>query len=400
MTSGGTGMKLSKRVLALVLSAAFVVGTFAGCGNTQQQGSSAAGSSAAGGKITVKDLTGKEFTFDKPLDKVAIQWSGSGGPFMIMAALYGKDFVNHIAAMDDGLVKNRKDMYDQYVKDVPEIANINIIGSVENDGFNLEKLISSGAEAFVVPLGIQATLKEGLQEKIEKAGIPVIYMDYHAETMENHIASTKLLGKLFGKEDRAKEIVDWYKSHMDPLNEKIKTVVEKNGRPKVYIECAQKGRDEIGNSYGNNYMWGAMVYNVGGTSIADGKVTKYSPLEKEFILSTDPDVIIFTGSIWEGQTDYARMGFAATKEDSNERLKKILTRDGWDNLKAVKNNRVYSIHHGLGREIYDCASFEALAKFIWPEDFKDLDPEATLKGYYEKFLPFTYGGLWFLHYGE
>ena len=119
-----------------------VVGTFAGCGNTQQQGSSAAGSSAAGGKITVKDLTGKEFTFDKPLDKVAIQWSGSGGPFMIMAALYGKDFVNHIAAMDDGLVKNRVRIH-KYDDD--SVCAIKIVKPIEND--SLVRLQEKSAHA-------------------------------------------------------------------------------------------------------------------------------------------------------------------------------------------------------------------------------------------------------------
>ena len=218
--------------------------------------------------------------------------------------------------------------------------------------------------------------------------------------MENHIKSTELMGKLFGKEERAAEIIEWYKKHMNRVNEGVEKALKSNDRPNVYIECASKGKDELGNSYANNNMWGAMVYNVGGTSIAEGKVTKRGPLEKEFVLASNPDIILFTGSIWEGAEGYARMGFAATKEDSTARIKNILSRDGWENLNAVKNNRVYSVHHALGRELYDCASFEALAKFIWPDEFKDVDPEATLKEYYEKYLPFTYGGLWFLHYGE
>ena len=37
-----------------------------------------------------------------------------------------------------------------------------------------------------------------------------------------------------------------------------------------------------------------------------------------------------------------------------------------------------------------------LAKTFYPEEFKDVDPEGTLKEFYDKFLPFSYGGVWFM----
>ena len=51
----------------------------------------------------------------------------------------------------------------------------------------------------------------------------------------------------------------------------------------------------------------------------------------------------------------------------------------------------------LPREVYDAAVFEYLAKTFYPEEFKDVDPEATLKEFYDKFLPYSYGGIWFMH---
>ena len=50
------------------------------------------------------------------------------------------------------------------------------------------------------------------------------------------------------------------------------------------------------------------------------------------------------------------------------------------------NKQVYSAHHGLPREVFDAAVFEYLAKNIHPEEFMDVDPEATLKSSYDKFL--------------
>lgn len=93
-----------------------------------------------------------------------------------------------------------------------------------------------------------------------------------------------------------------------------------------------------------------------------------------------------------------RLGFEANEAQSQELLKAFTTeRQGWSDLKAVENKDVYSIHHGLPREVYDAAVFEYLAKTFYPEEFKDVDPEATLKEFYDKFLPYSYSGIWFMH---
>ena len=94
------------------------------------------------------------------------------------------------------------------------------------------------------------------------------------------------------------------------------------------------------------------------------------------------------------------LGFETNEENSQKLLKAFTQREGWDKLKAVKNKQVYSAHHGLPREIYDCVVFEYLAKTYYPEEFADIDPEATLKEFYEKFLPFSYGGTWFMHLNQ
>lgn len=392
---------MKKKAIAGVLAGAMLLTSLlTGCGGDKKASPSpdAAANTAAGAKIEVTDLAGKTHTFDHPLDKVIIQWSGSGGPFMTMSALFGKDVCKHIAAMDDGLQKNRMDMYNQYVKGVPDLANVKMIGSMDSDDFNLEAALSSGADAAIIPLGLQKSVQESIQPKLEAAGIPVIYIDYHAETTENHTKSTELLGKLFGKESRAKELVDYYISHVTPVYDKVQKLLKTSERPKVYVECGSTGPTEYGNSYTNKYMWGGMIYNAGGTSIADGVIEKSTPLEPEYVLSTNPDKIIFTGSYWPAQADSIRMGFEATEAGTKQQIASYLARPGWSELSAVKNGEVYVVHHAVGREIYDCASIEALAKYIYPDEFKDVDPTKTLQEYYEKFLPYDFGGVWYMKY--
>ena len=121
------------------------------------------------------------------------------------------------------------------------------------------------------------------------------------------------------------------------------------------------------------------------------------PVNPEFVLEKDPDIIMIMGSYWPKKPTSMRLGFEADEAASQQLLKAFTQREGWDKLKAVKNKQVYSAHHGLPREIYDCVVFEYLAKTYYPEEFADIDPEATLKEFYEKFLPFSYGGTWFMH---
>ena len=75
-----------------------------------------------------------------------------------------------------------------------------------------------------------------------------------------------------------------------------------------------------------------------------------------------------------------------------------LNRSGWSDLQAVKNGEIYVVHHGLAREIYDVACYEFFAHLIWPEECGDMDATATLKEYYDKFLPFDFDGTWFYEY--
>ena len=103
------------------------------------------------------------------------------------------------------------------------------------------------------------------------------------------------------------------------------------------------------------------------------------------------------GSYWPKKSTSMRLGYDANEEQSQALLKAFTTeRQGWPQLKAVQSKHVYSTHHGLPREVYDVAVFEYLAKVFYPEEFADVNPENTLKEFYDKFLPFSYGGIWFM----
>lgn len=163
------------------------------------------------------------------------------------------------------------------------------------------------------------------------------------------------------------------------------------------MEVGYKGPEGLPDSFASDYMWGKLVYLAGGIPSGEGVVEHRGDLQPEFLLKLDPDKIIFAGLYAPQTPGSIRMGYDSTEEETRKLVDDYFAiRDGWTELSAYKNNEVYIVQQVLSRDIFDCATIEALAQDIWPEEFADLDPTATLKEFFEKFLPFSFGGNWFM----
>ena len=392
MKEKGTNMMKLRECCCKFMAFALAAVLLTGCGPAAPDSQEPAPEEAA---ITVTDLAGREHRFSRPLQKVGVQWSCAGGPCMTMSALLGDEIADHLACIDDSPEKYRADMWNQCIKDVPALGQVPVIGSA-NEELNLEGVLASGAEAFLCPLELKTILDESVGPRLEAAGIPVIYVDFHQETIENHTKSTLLLGTLFGKEERAQELVDFYVDHRQAVTNRVEQLLKTRPRPSVYLEVGMMGPSEFGNSFDNHYSWGGIAYLSGASSIGDGVVPKLGPLDSEYVLSCDPDRIVFTGAWGNAVPDAIRMGYGAEEKDTRERMEGFFTRPGWEELKAYREGQVFAINHGMARELYDCACFEFFAKLCFPEEFRDADPQKTLETYFERFMPYTLEGLWFV----
>ena len=345
--------------------------------------------------IEITDVTGQKVTLKKPAERVLLQWSGSGGAFITMSAIMGKDVPNVIAGIDSSLMEYRADMWNRFKKDLPALEKIPSIGSVSDKTFNIEQVLALNPDVIFIPLDLKEQYESDVKAKLDTAGIPTIYIDYHSEKLENHQRTIDAIGKALGKEERAAELKQFYTDHVTKVTDRINKISKP--KPKVYIETGNEGPEGAGVAYSSKVAWGALATVCGADLITKDVVESAGPVNPEFILEKDPDIIMIMGSYWPKKPTAMRLGFETNEENSQKLLKAFTQREGWDKLKAVKNKQVYSAHHGLPREIYDCVVFEYLAKTYYPEEFADIDPEATLKEFYEKFLPFSYGGMWFMH---
>lgn len=347
--------------------------------------------------IIIADAMDRQVKVRKNPTKIIVQASASGGAFMTIVALKGSDFLNYIVGIDDFFKTSRRDFYDYFCRYFPEIEEIAEVGTITDGTFSIEQAITLNADVIIVPSNYYATAHDGIEQKLEEANIPVLYIDYHAQSLEQHINSTRILGKLLNEEDKAEKLIDFYEKQILIVSDRLQ--IPNHDKPTIYVEVGRFGPDEYYNTFGN-YMWGKMVEQAGAINVMRDIKTDTATASSEWVIEKNPDIILIIGSYWPEYKDSMRIGFGVTKTEAMEKLYKYARRDGWENLDAVKNGHVYSLHHAMIREMYDFVSLQQIAKICYPDIFTDLTPEDNLREYFEQFLPIPYAGVWMVKLDE
>lgn len=340
--------------------------------------------------ITVTDVKGRTVTIPMTPERVVL-----GFYYEDYLAIVGPNAIDKVVALSLSTWKDwRPSQFAAYEKALPKLSSIPDVGNTEDNTFSIEKVIAAKPDLVILAAWSYDALGESVKQ-FDDAGIPVVTLDYNAQSVEKHVASTLALGTLMGTQDRAQELADNYQDAMADIAARVEAAGPSN--KKVYVELAQKGPSEVGNSYGDT-MWGALVDRLGGANIAKGQVGNWGPLSPEYVLVQKPDLIFLAGSEWLNKPQSVSVGFGASNELARERMKAYLGRPGWSELPAVKNGHVHAIYHGGARTLSDYVFAQYIAKQLHPDAFKDVNPEQNLKDYYKAWLPIEADGTFVLPY--
>ena len=250
-------------------------------------------------------------------------------------------------------------------------------------------------------LGNLARAEEaGLLDQLEAVGIPVVVGDYRQEPLENTVPSTILLGRLFGQEERAQEIVDFYLQQVNLVYSRIANV--EGEKPLVFLDRAAgiRGSDDCCRTFGRANL-GLIIERAGGVNIGSDLIPGWAgTLNPEQIIVSDPDVIIATGSNWyaiNADGGFVSMGYFTEPSDSRLALKTLAdARPGWTGLGAVTNGRHHAVWQQFYNSPYHFVALQQFAKWFYPEEFADIDPTANFDEFHRRFLPIDYSGTFFI----
>lgn len=339
--------------------------------------------------IHVTDVKGREVTLPEHPERIIL-----GFYFEDYIAVGGKEAADKLVGISRfPWASWRPSQFAAYEKVIPSIGTLTDVGYAEEGNFSAEKVIALRPDLLILAAFDYDSMSESVSQ-IENAGIPIITLDYNAQTVEKHVASTIALGKVLGTEDRAEALAKNYSDAMSDVYNRIEKTSEQKGK-KFYVELAKAGPSEIGNSYSKS-MWGGLINSLGGDNIADGQITGHGPLSPEYVLAQQPDLIFLAGSDWQNAPNAVTLGLGATPEVARERMAAYLTRPGWSQLNAVKDGDVYAINHGGARTLSDYTYAQFIAKQMYPEAFADIDPEANRRDFYAKWLPIDASGTFML----
>ena len=348
--------------------------------------------------IVLTDIAGRTVTIGMPVERIIL---GEGRQTYIAAALQPGNPFNKIVGWRDDLRRFDADAYNKYKEKFPEVVDIPEFGSPYSGEFSVENAIALEADVVTLNLGgLERAIAAGMIDQLAEVGIPVVVIDYRQFPLENTVPSTILLGRLFGQEERAQEIVDFYLQQVNKVYSRIEGIEKE--KPTVLVDTAAglQGAENCCRTYGRANL-GLMVERAGGINMGSDLVPGWSgTLNPEQIIVEDPDVIIATGSNWftyNPEGDFVSLGYFTEPADARERLKALgQGRPGWSELSAVNNGRHHVVWHQFYNSPYNFVVLQQFAKWFYPEEFADVDPTENFAEFHRRFLPIEYSGTFFV----
>lgn len=346
-----------KRIIALLM-AAFMMFTLclAGCGNKEDE-------KVKDGKIEVTDLLGR--TVEVPADSKSYACLGPG---CLRLYSYVAD-TDQLAGVEDAEISwpDAGRPYTLALGTKEERAKRKVIGAGgPKNTADAEALVEAGPDVIFTKY---ASDKAEVDELQKKTGIPVLAISYGDETIFNDeiYKSLEMIGKVTRNEDRAKEMVNYLKSTKKDLEKRTKDVKNK---PSVYLGgMSFKGSHGIESTAGDYAIFKAL----GADNVIDKTGAKnHVMIDKEEIINMDPDYIIIDAG-----------GLQIIKDDYKKNP------EFYNSLEAFKKGNVYlEMPFNFYYTNIDTAMADMyyVGKVLYPEQFKDINPEKKFNEITKKML--------------
>lgn len=315
-----------------------------------------------GETITVTDSAGRTVEIALPVERIAILDSGTADVLRALGAL-------------DRLVGSH-----QAVADDPFFAEIADVTPVAT-----HSEISFEALAEVQPdLVISSVRAHGVVTDNEVlSGLDIVDLKLSLRRPELMKEEVALLGRILQAEERADELIDFYEHWEAFVADRVGDLAD-DERRRVFVEY-HSGDYATGGPGSRFYEQVVLAGGINLSADIDGEVQ----VDAEWVVQQDPDVFL-------REMSATILGYHVTSTAQAEQLHdEIVSRPVIDATTAVRNGDVYLLPTNIYSRPAYVIGVLYLAKWLYPDRFEDLDPEAVHREYIETFHPgITYQGIW------
>ncbi len=352
--------------------------------------------------IKLVDVVGREVTLDKLPQRIML---GEGRMIYGLAPLIKGNPFKKIIGWKEDLILYDPDTYRKYKEKFPrDIARIKSYGSPYAGDFSVESIIQEKTDLVILDGGALFKAEEtGLIEKLEKANIPVVFIDFRKSATTNTIPSLLILGKVLGEQENAQEFIDFYIQQMNKVTN-IVNLIPGEDRPLVVVEnAAGWSPQQCCWSFGP-YNYGRFVEIAGGTNYGSTLQSSYSvTLSLEAIIAANPEHMVATGANWietRKEVTSVLLGYEGNNEVNTKKIYDLSQRTGIAELDATKQGNYHVIYHQFYNSPYHFIAIQQIAKWLHPDEFEDLDPQANFDELHDKFLPYDNSGQFWISLKE
>lgn len=329
--------------------------------------------------ITVTDIAGRDVTVNAPVSRVML---ADSRVLVALNILHPQSPLKGIIAWDDALVKKAPDLSAAYSKKFPELSKIPVFPNPYTTDFSVEKALVAQPDLLIFDIGLKSKLTEsGTLSLLEKSGLPVIFIDFRQYPLKNTMPSMTLLGQVFGEPQQAEAFNQFYQQRLDFIRSKVATL-DKSQRPSVFIERAAgiSGEDYCCKTFGNG-NFGEFVETAGGNNLGSQwfSTGMGGEINEEQLIHSNPEYYLMTAADWDSTrkgSSSVPLGYTGDKAKSQARLTKLMERPKLRSLAAYQNKQVLALYQQYYDTPFNIIAVEAIAKFLHPNLFTELDPQA------------------------
>ena len=343
----------------------------------------------------VTDVAGRIVRVPTEIRRVIL---GEGRQTYALAALDRENPFARVVGWRDDLRRNDPDTYADYRERWPGVERLPTFGGVKDGTFDPEQAIALRPDVVIMNLeSLAATTEAGLEAKLAAVGIPIVFIDFRERPFVNTEPSLRLLGRLLGREERAEGLAAYRREQIGRVASRLAAQPDLR-RPRVMVERAGGYDTGCCMSFGDE-NFGRMVAEAGGENIASRLIPgTFGILNPEQVIASDPEVVVVTGANWRLASpggDWVGVGPGADPAEARARLRRLMARPAYRPLPVARSGRVHAIWHQFYDSPYQFAAIQALASWLHPALFADLDPDATFRDFHARFLPVPYRpGYW------
>lgn len=304
-----------KKITALALTLCLCLFMVAGCGNNDAATSSSSTETSAASESstekTVTDVSGRDVTIPSDVTSIVNLWPSYTASLYVLGA---GDLVK--AQAQSGLVNSWTEFFYPKAADVPALG-----GTTPS----VEEIAKLDPDFVIVH---PSSIASGYADQLAEVGIPAL--DLSLDSYDSMIDSYTVLGSALGGEyqDKTDKLTTLIKEKLDRANELTADLSDED-KPVVYYITGMS--DSLtSTAAGEGTMQQSWVETCGGTyAPAQLEVSENTQeVTAEEVFAINPDVI-FVGNTYQ-----------------HKLVEDLKTMDGWKDLNAVKNNRVYTIPYG------------------------------------------------------